>query len=72
MFQAILKLFLWWWPALPGWLRYSLSGLVVVGAIVGWIMTPPAWPAFMVLIFVGLSMMVYGDPSEAEKRGYRD
>ena len=68
---TILKLFLWWWPELPGWLRYSISAAVGIGAIVGWILESEAWVLWILLILIAASMALYGEPSDAEKKGYR-
>lgn len=69
--SRFIRLFLWWWPALPAGIRYALSGLVVVGAAIAWIITPEAWSVWILLGLIGLFMMLYGEESEARKKGYR-
>jgi len=71
MFGTILRLFLHYWHLVPAWLRYSIAGLVAAGAIVGWVVLAEAWAAWVLLILVAAFLALYGEPSEAEKKGYR-
>ena len=71
MLGALMRVFLTYWHLVPAWLRYSIAGAVAVAAVIGWIAIPEVWVVWILVLLVAGFLALYGEPSEAEKKGYR-